>query len=97
MKKIVIPAIALLMMLILSAAANELSGETIETTFAVGGMTCNSCVSRVGRAVAALDGIEKISINLRTGRVAVVHDSSVSADTIADAIVRAGYTARAAN
>ena len=62
--------------------------------FAVTGMTCSACSSRVEKCVSALNGIDKCEVNLLTGSMRTVYDESVlrSEDIIA-AVEHAGYGA----
>ena len=62
--------------------------------FDVGGMTCAACQAHVERAVAKLDGVSDVSVNLLAGSMAVDFDENrLDADAIAQAVDRAGYTA----
>ncbi len=62
--------------------------------FDVGGMTCAACQAHVERAVAKLDGVSYVSVNLLAGSMAVDFDENrLDADAIAQAVDRAGYTA----
>jgi copper chaperone CopZ len=62
--------------------------------FSVEDMTCGHCVSRVTKAVKAVDSQAEIDISLRDKRVNV--RSSAAQDAIAEAIQEAGYTPKAA-
>jgi Cu+-exporting ATPase len=55
------------------------------------GMTCASCVARVERALAKVPGVAAASVNLATERAEVQLDAPVSAQSLADAVQRAGY------
>ena len=59
--------------------------------FDVGGMTCASCQAHVEKAVAKLDGVSKVAVNLLSGSMAVDFDETkVSRDEICRAVDRAG-------
>lgn len=58
----------------------------------VGGMSCAACSSRVEKAVSALDGVEKCSVNLLTGTMEVSGD--VKESDVISAVTKAGYTAK---
>ncbi len=60
----------------------------------VGGMTCASCVGRVEKALAAVDGVQRVDVNLATERARVTALAGVDAAALVAAIERAGYTAR---
>ena len=62
--------------------------------FNVEDMTCGHCVSRVTKAVKAVDARAEVDISLRDKRVDV--RSSAAQELIADAIQEAGYTPKAA-
>jgi copper chaperone CopZ len=59
------------------------------------GMTCSHCVNSVTKAVSALPGVESVEIDLvPDGRssLTVTGDDAVSDESIAGAVVDAGYT-----
>ena len=62
--------------------------------FNVEDMTCGHCVSRVTKAVKAVDSQAEVDISLRDKRVNV--RSRAAQDMIAEAIQEAGYTPKAA-
>jgi Cu+-exporting ATPase len=67
-------------------------GEAIR--FPVSGMTCSSCVNRITRAVRRLDGVTKVSVDLRAESTTVRRDPAlVSNAALAAAVAKAGYTA----
>jgi len=63
-------------------------------TFDITGMTCSACSSRVHKAVAALGGVEDVTVNLLKNSMAVsFDDAAVSGADIAAAVEKAGYGA----
>lgn len=62
-------------------------------TLPVDGMTCASCARRVERAVQAVPGVGAAQVNLATETVSVQAAPDLM-DTVAAAIVRAGYETR---
>ncbi|HEU0163536.1 MAG TPA: heavy metal translocating P-type ATPase [Thermomicrobiales bacterium] len=64
-------------------------------TFDIDGMTCASCVRRVERALAKVDGVASASVNLATERASVAFEPGVVVDTdlLTSAVAKAGYTA----
>ena len=67
-------------------------GEAIR--FPVAGMTCGSCVNRITRAVRRLDGVTKVSVDLRNETATVRREPAlVSNAALAAAVADAGYTA----
>ncbi len=62
--------------------------------FAIGGMTCASCVERLERAIQALPGVLKVNINLATERASVNYIVGLlRAAQVIHAVQRAGYSA----
>jgi Cu2+-exporting ATPase/Cu+-exporting ATPase len=60
--------------------------------FDINGMTCSACSSRVNKAVAVLDGVAEVNVNLLKNSMAVSFDEKlVSGRTIAAAVEKAGY------
>jgi P-type Cu+ transporter len=68
------------------------AAETIR--FPVAGMTCGSCVNRIARAVRKLDGVTKVTVDLRREAATVRREPAlVSNAALAAAIAEAGYAA----
>jgi len=74
-----------------SAAAAAAASTTAE--FAIGGMTCASCVRRVEKALAKVPGVGQVSVNLATEKATVHADTSVSREQLVAAVTKAGYEA----
>src|SRR5512137_1347170 len=74
-------------------AGYEVPAETLQ--LAIEGMTCASCVARVEKALAAVPGVLRASVNLasESARVEIVR-GVVSARALSAAVDAAGYTAR---
>jgi copper chaperone len=65
-------------------------------TLAIQGMTCDHCVMRVQKALAEVPGVRKAVVTLEPGQASVDYDDSAStAEAMAAAVVKAGYSARA--
>jgi copper chaperone CopZ len=58
-------------------------------------LSCGSCVSNIENALASLDGIGSVEVNLTSNRGRVTYDpSEIDSQTIAETITGAGYPAR---
>jgi copper chaperone len=67
-----------------------------ETVLDVMGMTCPSCTRHVNAALAELDGVSKVEVRLREGKVLVQYDpTTVSVDALIEALREAGYDSTA--
>lgn len=66
--------------------------KTEEISLEVMGMSCGSCVSHVNAALSELEGVSKVEVRLREGRV-VVHYSPelVGEGALIEALREAGY------
>ena len=68
---------------------------TTGISFPVTGMTCASCVRRIEKALARVDGVASASVNLATEQASVQYDPAVAtAAAMTAAIVKAGYGVR---
>jgi copper chaperone len=61
------------------------------TIYAVEGMTCAHCVSAVSSEIGQISGVTDVQVNLATGTVTVVSDSTPDDDAIRAAVEEAGY------
>ncbi|WP_082171476.1 heavy metal translocating P-type ATPase, partial [Burkholderia sp. LK4] len=59
----------------------------------IDGMTCASCVGRVEKALAAVPGVARVSVNLATERASVHGAGALDAATLIAAVTTAGYRA----
>lgn len=64
-----------------------------KTMFEVRGMTCNSCVRHVERALRDVPGVEDVTIRLSPGQATIIHDPVASESALRLAITEAGYEA----
>lgn len=66
--------------------AKEITDITVE------GMSCSHCVNSIKNAVGALNGVEKVDVDLATKKVTVEFDPEiVKGKAIKDAIEDQGY------
>lgn len=59
----------------------------------LGGMTCEGCVRNVRLAIAAQHGVDRVDVDLETGRV-VVHGRGYHPEYVREAVEEAGYEIR---
>jgi copper chaperone len=70
---------------------NAMSKE-LETTLTVEGMGCPSCVSHIDETLSELEGVQRVNVKLREGRVVVRHEAEkTSAAALIAALREAGY------
>ena len=63
----------------------------------VTGMTCNNCLKHVETALAELEGVESVKVNLKKGIANVKFDETVQeVDDLTTAVDQAGYQAERA-
>lgn len=67
---------------------------TKQIKLSVQGMTCASCVGRVDKALAAINGAEGVAVNLATETASLRVPESVSPSEVAAVLDAAGYPAR---
>lgn len=68
--------------------------RTADADFIISGMTCASCVRRVEKAIEAVPGVTKASVNLATERAHVETTGAPPVGAIIEAVASAGYEAR---
>jgi copper chaperone len=54
-------------------------------------MSCNHCVMAVSRALQAIDGVDRVNVNLETGEATFEETTPVNMAVIAEKIRKAGY------
>jgi len=70
-------------------------GAPGEMSLPVEGMTCASCVRRIEKALAKVDGVETASVNLATEKAHIVFDpAKAGIEQFRAAVERAGYKIR---
>lgn len=75
------------------AASTAFAGERT-ITFAVDNMTCASCPYIVKNSMAAVPGVEKVSVSFQAKTATVIFDDAkTNPDEIATASMNAGYPA----
>ncbi len=72
--------------------------KTSDTTISlpIEGMTCASCVGRVEAALAKVDGVKSVSVNLATERADITAAPSTERQALISAVERVGYGVPAA-
>ena len=73
-----------------------MSTMTQELDLAIEGMTCASCVAHVERALAKVDGVSSVSVNLATERAHLTLSQNVPVADLIQKVEQAGYQAHPA-
>ena len=66
----------------------------VETSLAIEGMTCASCVARVEKALLKAPGVKSASVNLATESARVRHLPGLDVNALLAAVTQAGYAAQ---
>jgi len=56
------------------------------------GMTCGHCVNAVTEEVSAVAGVDSVNVDLESGNVTIISETSLDLDEVEAAIVEAGYS-----
>ncbi|MDX3905085.1 MAG: heavy metal translocating P-type ATPase [Pigmentiphaga sp.] len=75
----------------MNSQSSPAAGAGATWTLPVQGMTCASCVGRVERALGAVPGVRRASVNLATETAEVQADASVQPGALRTAVEKAGY------
>ena len=62
----------------------------MERTIMVKGMTCGHCEKAVKEALAELEGVNSVKVDLETGKV-VVEGEGMKDQLLEDAVIESGY------
>ncbi len=84
MQRILIFVLSMAFVVLVNAA------DVTKSTIAVKGITCNACVEKVTEALQQVDGVEKVSVDLKSGQATVEHNG-VELASLNSAIVKAGF------
>jgi len=63
-------------------------------TLNVDGMHCGACVSRVERALAAVEGVEGVRVSLEEGTAEIRADETTDHERLVSAVAEAGYAVK---
>lgn len=55
------------------------------------GMTCQHCVNSVTEELSKIKGVQKVEVELDSGKVEIISDGEIAQDKISEAIKEAGY------
>ncbi|USX28472.1 heavy metal translocating P-type ATPase [Oxalobacteraceae bacterium OTU3CINTB1] len=70
--------------------------KTVSQSIKIEGMSCASCVGRVERVLAAVEGVDQVSVNLATEMARVESAHPIDFGVLQQAIDKAGYQAKPA-
>lgn len=65
--------------------------EKNETVLKVEGMSCPSCIRHIDAALRDVEGVEGVEVQLKQGKVRVVHEREAPVKTFIEALREAGY------
>ena len=64
---------------------------SVTTTYTVVGMTCEHCVNAVTEELSSVTGVEKVAVDLESGRVSVTSLAPLPVGDVRQAVDEAGY------
>ena len=85
----------LLMVVVLVGSASAQATKPATVELAISGMSCNSCVTKVDKALRDIKGVKDVKVDLKNESAEVVlASSSVKPDALVKAVVKAGFKAQ---
>ena len=94
-------SVVIMILMTLHAIVNQLSltskndllatPEESHLSLIVKGMTCNHCKETATEAIENCDGVDKVVIDLKTGKT-LIYGESINTDNIIDAITKVGFS-----
>lgn len=74
---------------------NAPTPTTARTVLRAEGFACPSCVGKIEKQVARLEGVHAVTVHFASARIEIEHDPQrVSVEHLVAAVAKAGYTAR---
>lgn len=58
------------------------------------GFSCPSCVAKVEKQLAAVEGVHSVKVSFANSKIEVVHDAAMPVDTLVAQVAKAGYKSR---
>lgn len=68
------------------------NSEDKTTTVTAPEIVCGGCAGAIKKALGNVAGVSEVDVDIATKKVIVKHEESVSRETIADTLDRAGYS-----
>jgi copper chaperone CopZ len=92
--RIFVSVVVLLCVVLALGVAGETKKEVRKIE--ISGMHCDNCASKVEKALSAIRGVEKVSVNRKKGEalVTVAAQSLLKTETLVNAVAKAGYKAK---
>lgn len=75
----------------MTAAVSNTQPTQQELRFGIEGMSCASCVNHIEKALNAVDGVSKVSVNLATEAAQITLAKAVPSEQLGAAVKNAGY------
>ncbi|PXA97257.1 cadmium-translocating P-type ATPase [Nostoc sp. 3335mG] len=67
--------------------------DTLRSEFAVEGLRCANCISKLEHGLASVPGVRGARVNFTTRRVAILHGAELEPDDLCEAMRRIGFEA----
>ncbi len=77
-----------------ASSAQSQSGAQSQTLFAIPGMHCAGCISKIENGLSQVPGITEARVNFTAKRVTIVHDDALTVPDMTAAIARIGFEAQ---
>ncbi|MFA5594247.1 MAG: heavy metal-associated domain-containing protein [Trueperaceae bacterium] len=58
------------------------------------GFSCPSCVTKIEKQLAAMDGVHNVKVSFATSKIEVEHDPATAVEALVEQVAKAGYKAR---
>tara|TARA_B100000446_G_scaffold74809_2_gene70680 strand:+ start:69517 stop:72048 length:2532 start_codon:yes stop_codon:yes gene_type:complete len=81
----------------MNSPSKQDSPETKRFSIPIEGMSCASCVGRVGSALQKMEGISQVEVNLATERATIHSDVPVDSSKVIEVIEKTGYSVPASS
>lgn len=76
-----------------SRCAPEVAGVPVRTHIRIVGMSCRKCVAGLEATLAALPGVQRVTVHFEHGDAEIEHDAALPRERLLESVEAAGYDA----
>ena len=77
-----------------NATENTSTGNSRRSVLRAEGFSCPSCVTKIEKQLAAMDGVHNVKVSFATSKIEVEHDPAPAVEALVEQVAKAGYKSR---
>lgn len=76
------------------ASAASTDGALKKSILRAEGFSCPSCVAKIEKQLATVEGVKDVKVSFATSKIEVQHDAAVAVDALVAQVAKAGFKSR---